>query len=104
MNLCSRKFSSLEDYVHHPRTQIQKLGLKGDNWLIAWFVNGIPNSNYHWIVQDKNPKSFEEVVEIVLRYQSTSKDHNKPEAFGTKQWQIAGKRKTPNEFMDHDYK
>ena len=37
------------DYVHHTRTQIQKLNLKGDNWLIAYFVNGISNSNYHWI-------------------------------------------------------
>ena len=84
MNLSSRKFSSLEDYVHHSRTQIQRLGLKGDNWLIACFV---PNSDYHWIVHDKDPKSFEEAVEIVLRYQRTSKkDHNKPnEAPGTKQ-------------------
>ena len=47
MNLSSKKFSSLEDYVHHARTQIQKSGLEGDNWLIACFVNGIPNSDYH---------------------------------------------------------
>ena len=102
MNLCSRKFSSLEDYVHHARTQIKKLGLEGDNC----FVNGLPNSDYHSIVHNKDPKSFEEAVEIVLRYQRTSKkDHNKPnEASGTKQSQFAGKRKTPNKFMDRDYK
>ena len=105
MNLSSRKFSSLQDNVHHARTQIQKWGLEGDNWLIACFVNGIPNSDYHWIVHDKDPKSFEEAVEIVLRYQCTSKDHNKPnEAPGTKQSQLAGKRKTPNEFVDRDCK
>ena len=68
MNLSSLKFSSLEDYVHHTRTQIQKSGLEGDTWIIACFVNGIPNSDYHWIVHDKVPISFEEAIEIVLRY------------------------------------
>ena len=106
MNLSSRKFSSLENYVHHARTQIQKSGLEGDNWLIACFVNGIPNSDYHWIVQDEDPKSFDEAIEIVLCYQRTlKKDHNKPnEAPETKQSQFAGKRKAPNEFIDHDCK
>ena len=47
MKLSSRKFSSLEDYVHHTRTQIQKSGLEGDTWIIACFVNGIPNLDYH---------------------------------------------------------
>ena len=47
MNLSSWKFSSLEDYVHHATTPIQKSGLEGDNWLTACFVNGIPNSDYH---------------------------------------------------------
>ena len=85
MNLSSRKFSLLEEYVHHARTRIQKSGLEGDNGLIACFVNGIPNLDYHWIVHDKDPKSFEEAIEIVLRYQRTSKKgHNKP--FEDTQW------------------
>ena len=105
MNLSSWKFSSLEDCDHHARTQIQRSGLEGDNWLITCFVHGISNSDYHWIVHDKDPKPFEEAVEIVIRYQGTSKtDHNKPEASETKQTQFAGKRKTPNEFLDRDYK
>ena len=66
MNFFSRQFSSLNNYVPHPRTQIQKSGLDGDNWLIACFVNDIPNLDYHWIVHDKDPKFFEEAVEIVL--------------------------------------
>ena len=104
MNLSSRKFSLLEDYVHHARTQIQNLGLEEDNWLIACFVNGIPNSDYQWIVHDKDPKSFEEAVEIVLHYQRTSnKGHNKPETSESKQSQFTWKRKTPNKFMDPNY-
>ena len=31
MNLSSQNISSLEDYVHHTRIQIQKSGLEGDN-------------------------------------------------------------------------
>ena len=62
MNLSSRKFLSLEDYVHHARTQIKTSGLEEDNWLIACFVNGIPYSDYHWIVHDKDPNSFEEAM------------------------------------------
>ena len=42
MNLSSWKFSSLEDYVHHVKTQIQKSGLDRDNWYLACFVNGTP--------------------------------------------------------------
>ena len=73
MNLSNRKVSSLEDYVHHTKTQIQKSGLESDIWLIACFVNGITNLAYHWIVHNKDLKSFEEVVETVCPYQCTSK-------------------------------
>ena len=68
MSLSRQKISSLEDYVHHTRNQIQKWVLGGNNRLIDCFVNGIPNSDYHWIVHDKVPISFEEAIEIVLRY------------------------------------
>ena len=105
MKLSSWNFSSQEDYVHHTRAQFQKSSLEGDIWLIAYFVNDISNSDDHWIVHDKDPKSFEEAIEIVLCYQRTSKkNHNKPKALGTKQSQFAWKHKTPNEFLDHDYK
>ena len=85
----------------------KKLGLDGDNWLIVCFVNGISNSDYHWIVHDKDPKSSEETIEIVLHYQplrTSKKDHNKPKVRGTKQSQFTGKYQTPNKFLDCNFK
>ena len=56
-------------------------------------------------MHDKDPKSIEEAIEIVLRYQRTLKTyHNKPEVSRTKQSQFARKRNTPKEFLDRDYK
>ena len=78
--------------------------LREDCLVLGHILSQFSRGN-NWIVHDKAPKSFEEVVEIVLRYQCTSKkNHNKPEALGTKQPQFVGKRKTPNEFMDDDCK
>jgi hypothetical protein len=98
MTLSSKTFRSLDDYVHHTRTLIQKSGLEGEKWFIACFLNGIPNSDYHWIVHDKDPDTFEDAVEIVLRYMRTSKkDHNKPESIGQNPGSFIGKHKTPND-------
>ncbi len=105
LTLSSRKFPSLEDYVHHVRTQCQKSGLEGEKWFIACLLHGIPNSDYHWIVHDKDPSDLEEAIEILLRYGRTSKkDHNKPLASLTSPTQFNGKRKTPNEFATQDSK
>ena len=83
--LSNKPFTSLQDYVHHAQTRIQKLGLTGEKWFVACFLNGIPNGDYHWTVYDKDPTTFEEAVNIVLQYHRTSKkDHNKPEF--TKLW------------------
>ena len=78
--------------------------MEGDNWLIVYFANGIPNLDYHWILHDNDPKFIKKVVETILHYQHTSKDHNKDEALGTKLLQFADKCKTPNKFLDHNFK
>ena len=59
-----------------PRTQIKKLGL--EQFVNCLFVNGIPNSEYHWIKCNNGTKSFGEVE--IVRYQCIlKKDHYKPE-------------------------
>jgi hypothetical protein len=96
--MSSKLFRSLDDYVHHTRTLIQKSGLEGEKWFIACFLNGIPNSDYHWVVHDKDPATYEVAVDIVLRYMRTSqKDHNKPEPLGQNPRSFSGKHKTPND-------
>ena len=105
LTLSSKPFTSLEDYVHHARTQIQKSGLTGEKWFVACFLNGIPNGDYHWIVHDKDPTTFEEAVNIVLRYHRTSKkDHNKPEFAKTPNVKFIGKRKQSSDTLDRDSK
>ena len=60
---------------------------------------------YHWIVHDKDPTTFEEVVNIVLRYHRTfKKDHNKPEFTKTLNVKFIGKRKQSSDTLDCDLK
>ena len=68
LSLSRKSFPSLEDYVHHALTQLQKSDLEGENWFITCVVNDITNTNYHWIVHDKDPETFEEAVNIILQY------------------------------------
>ena len=42
MHLSSRRFSSLEDYFHHARTQIQKSGLEGGQLVDSLFCQWHP--------------------------------------------------------------
>ena len=65
MTLSSRSFHSLNDYAHHTRMLVQKLRLEEEIWfIVCCFLNDIPNSHYHWIGHDKDPKSFKDVVNI----------------------------------------
>ena len=92
MTLSRKSFHPLDDYVHHARTLTQESGLQGEKWFIASFLNSIPNFDYHRIVHDKDPDTFEDAIEIVLRYMHTSKkDHNKLEPIGQNPGSFSGK-------------
>ena len=101
--LSSQPFIYLEDYVHHAWTHIQKSGLTGEEWVVACFLTGIPNGDYHWIVHDNDPTTFEEAVNIVLWYPRTSKkDHNKLEFAKFRNVNFIGKRKESSDTLDRD--
>ena len=103
--LWSKPFTSLEDYALHARTQIKKSGLTGEKWFVSCFFNGIPNRDYHWIVHARTPQTFEEAINIVLRYHMTSKkDHNKLEFAKTPNVKFIGKPKQLSDTLDLDSK
>ena len=41
------------------------LGLEGEKWFIVCVLHGIPNSDYHWIVHDKDPINLEDAIDIL---------------------------------------
>ena len=105
LTLSSKPFTSLEDYVHHAQTQIQKSRLKGEKWVVACLTNGIPNGDYHWIFHDKVATTFKEAINIILWNHRTSKnDHNKLEFAKTLNVKFIGKRKQFSDTIDRDSK
>jgi hypothetical protein len=66
MTLSNKSFRSIDDYVYHTRTLIQKSGLEGEKWFIACFLNIIPNFDYHLVVHDNDLATFKDTVDIVL--------------------------------------
>ena len=67
-DLSSKSFHSLGDYVHHTSLkfwkQIQSSRIEGNWFFITCLLNGISNSNYHRIVREKDPKTFEVTFKV----------------------------------------
>ena len=56
------------NHDYHTQNVNSKVRVEGENWFISCFLNDIPNSNYHWIVYDKDPKTLDDILKIVPWY------------------------------------
>ena len=55
----------LMNHDYHTQNVNSKVRLEGEKWFISSLLNKIPNSNHHWIVHDKDPKTLDDNLMIV---------------------------------------